>query len=300
MSSFPKVRKAVLPVAGLGTRFLPATKAMAKEMLTVVDKPVIQYAVEEAIEAGIDEFIFVTGRGKSALEDHFDNPYELVDTLKKKGKEELLAKVLAVKPPHVRISYTRQGVPLGLGHAIGCAASLVGNEPFAVLLPDDIICTRSGNALRSMMETYNETGKSVVLAEEVPQDRISSYGIIDLNGAQPVAGKAEVHGFVEKPAPEEAPSNLGVVGRYIFTPRIMALLKDAKPGKGGEIQVTDSMDVLRQEEGFMAYSFDGCRFDCGDKVGWQQANLYFALKDDYIRERLLPYVKNLLAEIEAS
>lgn len=294
MTSSPKVRKAVLPVAGLGTRFLPATKAMAKEMLTVVDKPVIQYAVEEAVEAGIEEFIFVTGRGKSAIEDHFDNPYELIDTLNKKGKEELLQKVLSVKPPHTRISYTRQGSPLGLGHAIGCAASLVGNEPFAVLLPDDIICSPHENALKGMLETFYETGKSVVLAEEVPFDRVQSYGIIDLNGIQPVDRVAEVHGLVEKPAPEEAPSNLGVVGRYVFTPRIMTLLQDAKPGKGGEIQLTDSMEVLRQEQGFMAYSFNGTRFDCGDKVGWQQANLYYALQDDYIRERLLPYVKSLL------
>ena len=293
-----KVRKAVFPVAGLGTRFLPATKAMPKEMLTVVDKPVIQYAVEEALDAGIEEFIFVTGRGKSAIEDHFDKPYELADTLEKRGKIKELEAVMHIMPTRARIYYTRQGAPLGLGHAVHCAASITNDEPFAVLLPDDLLCTDVENPLSKMIQTYEETQKSVVLLEEVPHERTKNYGIADLNGAGIQNGRADVHGFVEKPAPQDAPSNLAVVGRYVFTSRIMEILATTKPGKGNEIQVTDAMDVLREEQGFAGYLSKSRRFDCGDKVGWQVANLYFALKDDYIGSRLQPHMHALAEQFD--
>jgi UTP--glucose-1-phosphate uridylyltransferase len=290
------VRKAVLPVAGLGTRFLPATKAMPKEMLTVVDRPVIQYVVQEAVDAGIEELIFITGRGKTAIENHFDKPYELADTLDKKGKHDLLGTVLDIVPKHVRISYTRQGEPLGLGHAVLCAKSLVGDEPFAVLLPDDLLCNGGENPLQEMVKVFEEERKSVALVEEVPIERTKNYGIMDLGGKGVKDRRAVAVGFVEKPGPDEAPSNLGVIGRYILTPRIFELLEKTRPGKAGEIQLTDSMNTLCQEEGFMGYVYQGRRFDCGDKVGWQMANLHFAMKDDYIGPRLLPYVQQLAAQ----
>jgi UTP--glucose-1-phosphate uridylyltransferase len=289
-----KVTKAVFPVAGLGTRFLPATKAMPKEMLTVVHKPIIQYAVEEAYAAGIREFIFVTGRGKDALENHFDKPYELSDILAKKGKTKELKMVEHILPADAKIYYTRQGEPLGLGHAVFKAAGITRDEPFAVLLPDDIICTETENPLAEMIKLYEQTGKSVVLAEEVAPERIQNYGVLDVAG--PVAGRSvPVKGFVEKPKPEEAPSNLSITGRYVLTPRHMELLAEGKPGKGGEIQLTDAMALVAAEEGFEGYISRSQRFDCGDKVGFQMANLYFALNDPYIAERLLPFVQ-IMAE----
>ncbi|MFZ2620041.1 MAG: UTP--glucose-1-phosphate uridylyltransferase GalU [Alphaproteobacteria bacterium] len=293
-----KVRKAVLPVAGLGTRFLPATKSMPKEMLTVVDKPIIQYVVEEALAAGIEEFVFITGRGKQALEDHFDRPYELADTLEKRGKMELLDKVLNILPSHVRVFYTRQGQPLGLGHAVQCAHSVIGDEPFAVLLPDDLLCGSKENALGNMIKLYEETNKPVVLVENVPADKTVNYGILDLGGKGVIGNRAEAVGFVEKPHPDEAPSNLGIVGRYVLTPRIFDFLSKEKPGKGGEIQLTDAMNSLCAEQGFMGHVYEGQRFDCGDKVGWQMANLYFAMKDPYIAPRLLPYLHTQAAAFE--
>ena len=288
-----KVRKAVLPVAGLGTRFLPATKATPKEMLTVVDRPIIQYVVEEAIEAGIEEFIFVTGRGKAAIENHFDQPYELADMLEKRGKLDALEKVTKIMPKNSRVFYTRQGAPLGLGHAVLCARSMIENEPFAVLLPDDILCNENGNALKGMIETFEDTNKSTVLVQEIPAERTKNYGILDLGGKGVKNNRAEAVGFVEKPNPEDAPSNLGVIGRYVLTPEIFNYLENGKPGAGGEIQLTDAMDSLLKEQGFMGYVYKGQRFDCGDKVGFQQANLFFAMKDPYINKHLLPYLQQI-------
>jgi UTP--glucose-1-phosphate uridylyltransferase len=294
-----KVTKAVLPVAGLGTRFLPATKAMPKEMLTVVHKPIIQYAVEEALEAGITELIFVTGRGKVALENHFDYPYELADVLKKKNKLKELQSVEDILPKGVKIYYTRQGAPLGLGHAVHCAAGITNDEAFAVLLPDDVLKDRDGkHTLRDMIRIYEETGQSVVMAQEVPQEKTSNYGVLDLGGKGVDGSRAPVAGFVEKPKPEVAPSNLAVVGRYVLTPRHMDLLAEGVVGAGNEIQLTDAMERVAKEEGFWGYVSEAERFDCGDKVGFQMANLRFALDDEYIRPRLLPYLMQMADEYE--
>ncbi|MFT7144735.1 MAG: UTP--glucose-1-phosphate uridylyltransferase [Alphaproteobacteria bacterium] len=288
-----KVRKAVLPVAGLGTRFLPATKAMPKEMLTVVDKPIIQYVVEEALAAGIEEFIFVTGRGKSAIENHFDKPYELVDMLEKKGKLKEIAAVTDILPAHCRAYYTRQGAPLGLGHAVYQAKSLIGDEPFAVLLPDDIIYSSEENSLQKMIDIHDRTGGNVVLTMNVEKERTKNYGVLDIKNEQLDGRKVRVHGFVEKPAPEDAPSTLAVTGRYVFNASIFKELEKTKPGHGGEIQLTDAMDTLLEKEKFFGYILNGERFDCGDKVGFQQANLFFALKDDYIGPLLKNYIDTL-------
>ena len=292
-----KVRKAVLPVAGLGTRFLPATKAMPKEMLTVVDKPLIQYAVEEAIAAGITEIIFVTGRGKTALENHFDRPYELVETLKQRGKTKELELVESIIPSNCRIYYTRQGEPRGLGHAIWCAKELIGDEPFAVLLPDDIIWSPEGHghALKEMCGIYEETGQPVVLTSEVPMERTKNYGILDIGANKMTDGRVKVQGFVEKPGPENAPSTFAITGRYVLPGSIMQLLESAEPGYGGEIQITDAMDKIAQETGFYGYLNSGQRFDCGDKVGFQLANLFFAQQDPYIAGRLKPFLKQLVS-----
>lgn len=293
MTMNQKVRKAILPVAGLGTRFLPATKAMPKEMLTVVDKPIIQYVVEEALEAGIEEFIFITGRGKSAIENHFDKPYELVDMLEKKGKLKELEAVTDILPSHCRAYYTRQGAPLGLGHAVYQAKSLVGDEPFAVLLPDDIIYSDHENALKKMIEVHERTEGNVVLTMNVPKERTKNYGIIDIKNEALDGRKVRAHGFVEKPKPEEAPSTLAVTGRYVFNASIFEELEKTKPGHGGEIQLTDAMDALLNKEKFYGYILNGERFDCGDKVGFQQANLFFALKDNYIGPLLKEYINTL-------
>ena len=300
-----KVRKAVFPVAGLGTRFLPATKAMPKEMLTVVDKPIIQYAVEEALAAGIEEIIFVTGRGKGALENHFDHPYELAEALKRKGKEKELEMVTNILPEQVRVIYTRQGEPHGLGHAIWCAKSIIGDEPFAVLLPDDIIYSENTPALKKMVDLYEKTHSSIVMVQRLPEDQIRKYGILDIRDEKEDAqGNIRAHGFVEKPNAEDAPSNMGVVGRYIFTPRIMDLLDDSvsaffnagNAGVGGEVQLTDAMDRILAEESFYGHILNGRRFDCGDKVGFQEANIFFSLQNDYIGPRLLKYLETLQNE----
>lgn len=288
-----KVRKAVFPVAGLGTRFLPATKAMPKEMLTVVDKPLIQYAVEEALAAGIEEIIFVTGRGKTSLENHFDRPYELCSTLEKKGKLKELEIVENIIPEGVRVFYTRQGNPLGLGHAVWCAKSIIGDEPFAVILPDDMIHCDKSVPLADMVKSYEETGVSSVLVEEVPLERTKNYGILDVQNEQAENGSIKIHGFVEKPKPEEAPSRLGVVGRYVLSPSIFKYLEEKEIGAGGEIQLTDAMVKLQKEEGFNGLISTANRFDCGDKVGYQHANLYFALRDDYIGPQLWDHIQGL-------
>jgi UTP--glucose-1-phosphate uridylyltransferase len=295
MSKGLKVTKAVFPVAGLGTRFLPATKAMPKEMLTVVHKPVIQYAVEEAYAAGIREFIFITGRGKDAIENHFDKPYELADVLRKRGKLAELEMVEHVIPADAKFYYMRQGEPLGLGHAIHCAHTITRDEPFAVLLPDDIVFEEGSQPLTEMLRLFEKTGKSTVLAEEVPYERTRNYGILDLAGGGVKDRVADVKGFVEKPEPDVAPSRLAVVGRYVLTPAHMEILAQAKQGKGGEIQLTDAMDAVARSEGYNGYVFEGQRFDCGDKVGWQMANLFFAMRDPYIGPRLQPFL-HIMAE----
>jgi len=270
-----RVRKAVFPVAGLGTRFLPATKAIPKEMLTVLDRPLIQYAVEEAREAGIEQMIFVTGRGKSALEDHFDVAFELEATMAARGKP--LDALESTRLPPGAIVSVRQQQPLGLGHAIWCARDLVGDEPFAVLLPDDLMVGRPG-CLAQLVEAFERVGGNLVCAEEVPRERTASYGIIT-PGARD-GRLTEVAGLVEKPSPEAAPSTLAVAGRYILQPEIMPILGALGTGAGGEIQLTDGMAALTGSQPFHAVTFDGERYDCGDKAGFVIANLALALADE--------------------
>jgi UTP--glucose-1-phosphate uridylyltransferase len=285
-----KIRKAVFPVAGLGTRFLPATKSMPKEMLPVVDKPLIQYAVEEALNAGIEEIIFVTGPGKSALEDHFDRSLELEKILFNKGKGELLDSVTNILPDNVRVIYTRQGEPLGLGHAIYCAHSIIGNEPFAVLLADDIFLGASP-CLKQMVDAYNSVGGNLIAAMNVAKEDVSKYGILgfsDDNGKLVTINK-----LVEKPSPKDAPSTLAISGRYILQPEIFEYLAHEKIGVGGEIQLTDSIEKLLKNHKVFGYLFEGERFDCGDKFGWLRANLTFALESDTLN----PKIKALMADL---
>jgi UTP--glucose-1-phosphate uridylyltransferase len=283
-----KVRKAVFPVAGLGTRFLPATKAMPKEMLTVVDRPLIQYAVEEALEAGIEQMIFVTGRGKTALEDHFDIAYELEATMKARGKD--LSILDSTCMPAGAIASVRQQEPLGLGHAVWCAREMVGDEPFAVLLPDDLMVGSPG-CLAQMVAAYERVGGNIVCVEDVPRERTASYGIVD-PGARD-GSLTEVRGLVEKPKPEEAPSTLGVVGRYILQPEVMRILEAKETGAGGEIQLTDAMAKLIGSQPFHGVAVDAERHDCGDKIGFVKANLALALK----RDDVAPAVRAFLASL---
>lgn len=266
------LRKAVFPVAGLGTRFLPATKAMPKEMLTVVDKPLIQYAVEEALEAGIEQIIFVTGRGKGVLEDHFDISYELESTLRARGKSLSLIEGIRQKPGSP--VYVRQQEPLGLGHAVWCAREIVGDEPFAVLLPDELMMGTPG-FLKQMVEAYNQVGGNVIGALEVPESETDKYGVISPGARN--GRLTEVKGLVEKPVKGTAPSNLMIPGRYILQPEVMQILEGGKKGVGGEIQLTDAMAQLIGVQPFHGFTFDGKRFDCGDKAGFIQANVALAL-----------------------
>jgi UTP--glucose-1-phosphate uridylyltransferase len=280
------VRKAVFPVAGLGTRILPATKAIPKEMLPVVDKPLIQYAVEEARAAGIEQMIFVTGRGKSAIEDHFDIAWELEATMAARGKS--LDPLAGTRfPPGAMVS-VRQQSPLGLGHAVWCARDIIGDEPFAVLLPDDLMVGRPG-CLAQMVAAYEKVGGNIVCAQEVPAERTASYGIIT-PGARD-GRLTEVKGLVEKPKPAEAPSNLGIVGRYILQPEIMAILADIGKGAGGEIQLTDGMAALLGTQPFHGVTFDGARHDCGDARGFVLANLALGLA----RDDLAPAIRAFMA-----
>ncbi|MBU1337299.1 MAG: UTP--glucose-1-phosphate uridylyltransferase GalU [Alphaproteobacteria bacterium] len=269
-----RVRTAVFPVAGLGTRFLPATKALPKEMLTVVDRPLIQYAVDEAREAGIDHFVFVTGRNKGVIEDHFDRQFELETTLEVRGKVAALSELRKDLPSAGRTSFTRQQEPLGLGHAVWCAREIVGNEPFALLLPDMLFRGKRG-VLKQMMETYEETGGNVIAVEQVPPAEISSYGVV-ARGEGPDAG-FRITGMVEKPKREEAPSNLIISGRYILQPDIFTLLADQPRGAGGEIQLTDAMQTLMQQQPFVGVQYEGQSFDCGSKIGFLTANVAYAL-----------------------
>jgi len=268
------IRKAVFPVGGLGTRFLPATKSMPKEMLTVVDKPLIQYAVEEAKAAGIEEFIFVTGRGKQAIEDHFDRSYELEDVLRDRSKRDLLEAIHSWMPQAGQVAYTRQMEPLGLGHAVRCAKSLVGNEPFAVLLADDLILARTG-CLAQMIEAYNEVGGNMIAAMEVPREHTRRYGVVDPGKSE--GRMVEVKGLVEKPEPAAAPSTTAVIGRYILQPRVFDYLDQVQRGAGGEIQLTDALAKMIGELPFHGLRFKGERYDCGDKIGFLEANIAFAL-----------------------
>ena len=282
------LRKAVFPVAGLGTRSLPATKVVAKEMLTVVDRPLIQYAVEEAHEAGVEQMIFVTGRGKGALEDHFDIAYELEATMRGRGKS--LEPLEPTRFPPGAIVSVRQQEPLGLGHAVWCARDIVGDEPFAVLLPDDLMVGRPG-CLAQMVEAYNKVGGNIVCAQEVAPDRTASYGIIT-PGARD-GRLSEVRGLVEKPKPEDAPSNLAVVGRYILQPEIMGILGNIGKGAGGEIQLTDGMAALIGKQPFHGVTFDGDRHDCGDKTGFVIANIALALARDDTGPAVRAFVADL-------
>ncbi|MBC8791044.1 MAG: UTP--glucose-1-phosphate uridylyltransferase [Tagaea sp. CACIAM 22H2] len=270
-----RVRKAIFPVGGLGTRFLPATKAMPKEMLPVVDKPLIQYAVEEARAAGIEQLIFVTGRDKTTIEDHFDHSFELENTLETRGKTAELATLREWLPPPGDVAYTRQQAPLGLGHAVWCARDLVGNEPFAVLLADDLILSKTP-CLKQMIDIYPEVRGNIVAAMEVPKAHTSRYGI--LSPGRDDGRLVQVRGLVEKPKPDEAPSNLAVIGRYILEPAVFDHLDKKKKGAGGEIQLTDSLIPLIGQSPFHGYRFEGQRFDCGDKIGFFEAQIAFALE----------------------
>jgi UTP--glucose-1-phosphate uridylyltransferase len=270
-----KITKAVFPVAGLGSRFLPVTKASPKEMLPVVDKPLIQYAVEEAAAAGITEMVFVTGRNKRAIEDHFDRVVELESDLEAKGKKELLALVQSVLPPDCRCIYTRQSEPLGLGHAVLCARSVIGDEPFAVVLADDLIDANPPTLAR-MTARYEYEACSLLGVEDVPREQTGSYGIVSVN--EPEAEVTQVHAIVEKPKPKDAPSTLGVVGRYVLTPAIFDLLAGAKPGSGGEIQLTDAISGLLAKERVLAIQIGGKRYDCGSKLGYLKATVELGMK----------------------
>ncbi len=282
------IKKAVFPVAGLGTRFLPATKANPKEMLTVVDKPLIQYAAEEAVNAGIEELIFVTSSSKRAIEDHFDKNYELESELEKKGKTELLRIVQEVVPANVTCVYVRQPEALGLGHAVLCAKPVVGDEPFAVILADDLINCGGNCVLGQMASVYNDQHASILGVEEVPVDETDKYGIVDPGETD---GRiSQVRSIVEKPAPEDARSNLAVVGRYILTPAIFKYLEKIPRGAGGEIQLTDAIEELLAEERVLAYRFAGKRYDCGSKLGYLQATIEFALEHPELREAFLEYL----------
>jgi UTP--glucose-1-phosphate uridylyltransferase len=285
-----KIRKAVFPVAGLGTRFIPATKAMAKEMLPVVDKPIIQYAVEEAFKAGIEQIIFVTGRGKKALEDHFDRSFEIEHTLMEKGKDDLLKQIQELVPQTGTIVYTRQNQPLGLGHAIWCARDIVGDEPFAVLLADDLIQTDKP-VLAEMVKKFDRLRASMAAIMEIDKDQTDKYGI--LKATQVEEDIVKIDDMIEKPKPENAPSNLAIVGRYILTPRIFYHLEKGKKGANGEIQLTDAMKALLNEQPIFGYRFHGKRFDCGDKVGFQMANLAFALERPDMRDKLISFIREI-------
>ncbi|GMV68076.1 MAG: UTP--glucose-1-phosphate uridylyltransferase [Pseudomonadota bacterium] len=289
--SVRRIRKAVFPVAGLGTRFLPATKASPKEMLPVVDKPLIQYAVEEAVAAGVEVMVFVNGRNKRAIPDHFDKAYELERELEARGKQKLLDIVRGIVPEHVTCVYIRQSEALGLGHAVLCAQPVIGNEAFAVLLADDLLDGHGKPVLSQMCDTHAEYGASILAVEEVPPSHTDQYGIVQI-GKKP--GKvAEIEGMVEKPKPDVAPSNLGVVGRYVLTPRIFELIRKVPRGAGGEYQLTDAIAGLLPYEKVFAYQFDGKRYDCGSKLGYLQANVEYALRHPDVGADFTAYLRGL-------
>jgi len=285
-----KITKAVFPVAGMGSRFLPATKASPKEMMPVVEKPLIQYAVEEAVAAGITDMVFITGRNKRAIEDHFDKAYELEAELAARGKDELLRIVQEVIPKHVNCIYIRQTEALGLGHAVLCARPAMQDEPFAVILADDLI---DGEVpiVKQMVDVYERHHCSILGVQDVPRAQTRQYGIVSSSNLEP--GVERVNGIVEKPAPDVAPSTLAVVGRYILTPRIFYHLEHVRPGTGGEIQLTDGIAALMQEEELLAYRFNGTRYDCGSKLGYLQAQVAFGLKHPELRDEFAAYLRTV-------
>jgi len=286
-----RIRKVVFPVAGLGTRFLPATKVVPKEMLPIVDRPLIQWAVDEALEAGADTLVFVTNRNKRAISDHFDTAYEVETKLLASGKLELLALARDVIPRHIHTIYVTQSEALGLGHAVLQAKPVVGDEPFGVILPDDFIYERTGGALKQMAELYAESGASVIAVEHVPPDQTDRYGIC---ATEALAGPvSRITGIVEKPKPAVAPSNLAVVGRYVLSPRIFTLLEQTKPGAGGEIQLTDAIAALLKEAPVHAYRFKGTRYDCGSKLGMVQAIVRMALEDPAMSTDVMDYLRRV-------
>ena len=288
-----RVTKAVFPVAGLGTRFLPATKSIPKEIMTLVDRPLIQYAIDEARAAGIKEFIFVTSRGKGALEDYFDHAPELESSLRKKGKKELLTTLKNTNMDSGAIAYIRQHKALGLGHAVWCARRLIGNEPFAVILPDDVIAAEKP-CLQQMVEAYSETGGCMVAAMEVPPEKASAYGVLDVK--EDMDTMVSVRGMVEKPSIDEAPSNLAVIGRYILTPNVLNNLHKIKQGAGGEIQLTDAIaQEIEADRDVYGYRFRGQRFDCGSKAGDLQATVAFGLAREDLRDELAIYLDEMKA-----
>ncbi|KAB8133083.1 UTP--glucose-1-phosphate uridylyltransferase GalU [Gracilibacillus oryzae] len=287
-----KVKKAIIPAAGLGTRFLPATKALPKEMLPIVDKPTIQYIVEEAIASGIEDIIIVTGKGKRAIEDHFDNNFELEDNLLKKGKFELLEK--AKQPASVEIHYIRQKEPLGLGHAVWCARKFIGDEPFAVLLGDDIVQAETP-CLKQLIDQYEETGGSIIGVQQVPENETHRYGIVDPN--QQNDRTYSVRRFVEKPEKGTAPSNLAIMGRYILSPKIFHYLDQKQLGAGGEIQLTDAIQQLNESQSVFAYDFEGKRYDVGEKLGFVRTTLEFALQNEEIGAEVEEMIEELAARM---
>jgi len=287
-----KVRKAVFPVAGLGTRFLPATKANPKEMLPVVDKPLIQYAAEEAVAAGITELIFVTGRAKRSIEDHFDKAYELEAELEKNNKSAMLEIVRQVLPPHVSCIYIRQAEPLGLGHAVLCAKPAVGNEPFAVILADDLIDGRPKGCLAQMIDVFSHYNTGVIAVQPIPREDTDKYGIVEVRPIDQRVGK--IQSIVEKPKPDVAPSNLAVVGRYILPGSIMDILENTQRGAGGEIQLTDAIASLLNQQQVLAYEFEGIRYDCGSKLGYLEATIDYALQHPELKEQFQEFLRRKL------
>lgn len=285
-----QIRKAVFPVAGMGTRFLPATKASPKEMMPVVDKPLIQYAVEEATQAGITELVFITGRGKRAIEDHFDKAAEIEAELQARGKRELLKSVQDIIPKQASCTYVRQPLALGLGHAVLCAANVIGDEPFAVILADDLIDAKP-SAIQQMIKIYRVHQCSILGVQKITRQETSQYGIVKSRVLAPKLHA--ITGIVEKPKPSEAPSTLGVVGRYILTPRIFHHLRKVKPGAGGEIQLTDGIASLLKEEKALAFEFDGTRYDCGSKLGYLKATMVFAAKHPEVGKEFSAYLSSL-------
>ncbi|MBE3638952.1 UTP--glucose-1-phosphate uridylyltransferase GalU [Mangrovicoccus algicola] len=288
-----KVTKAIFPVAGMGTRFLPATKSIPKEIMTLVDQPLIQYAIDEARDAGIEEFIFVTSRGKSALEDYFDGAPQLEATLQRKGKTALLDQLKRTDMESGAIAYVRQREALGLGHAVWCARRLIGGEPFAVILPDDVIKSDK-SCLAQMVEAYEEVGGNMVAAMEVPMDKISSYGTLAIK--EDMGHMVKVSGMVEKPKQEEAPSNLAVIGRYILDPSVLNNLDEMKIGAGGEIQLTDAIAEEIEGSGVYGYRFRGERYDCGSKAGYLQATVAFGMERDDLRDEFTSFLQDFVGE----
>ncbi|MBP3985408.1 UTP--glucose-1-phosphate uridylyltransferase GalU [Pseudoxanthomonas helianthi] len=291
----PRIKKAVFPVAGLGTRFLPATKTVPKEMLPIIDRPLIQYAVDEAIEAGCDTLVFVTNRYKHAVADYFDKAYELEQKLEKSGKLEQLELVRNVLPSHVRAVFVTQAEALGLGHAVLCAKPIIGNEPFAVILPDDLIWNRGNGALKQMADAAQATGASMIAVQDVPREQTGSYGIV---ATEAFAGRSgRINAIVEKPKPEVAPSNLAVVGRYVLDGRIFDLLENTTPGAGGEIQLTDAIAMLLAEKPVHAYRFQGTRFDCGTHIGLIEATIRYALDHEKLSDAARDMMQDALREM---